>query len=145
MKACLDHAAKFQVRQLSANFGGRLIFFAIAERQVRRTGCTSLAAHRLPTLTSAVYYFNNLEKLISPSFSPSDEDILRARVRTTGIIEARFQVKNRIYKVLDVGGQRSERRKWIACFESKIICPPVQGILVAVGPTSGKLIGILRE
>lgn len=27
---------------------------------------------------------------------------MRARVRTTGIIEAKFQVKDRIYRVLDV-------------------------------------------
>ncbi|KAL8287588.1 hypothetical protein RQP46_003446 [Phenoliferia psychrophenolica] len=67
---------------------------------------------------SAAYFFDNLDRLTSPTFLPTDDDILRARVRTTGIIEARFKVKDRIYKVLDVGGQRSERRKWIACFEN---------------------------
>lgn len=52
---------------------------------------------------------------------PSEEDILRLRVRTTGIIEAPFQVslggKTLSFKLIDVGGQRSERRKWIHCFE----------------------------
>jgi hypothetical protein len=42
--------------------------------------------------------------------------VLRARVRTTGIIETTFRYKDLIYRMFDVGGQRSERRKWIHCF-----------------------------
>ncbi|KAM0747889.1 G protein alpha subunit [Meredithblackwellia eburnea MCA 4105] len=67
---------------------------------------------------SAPYFFENVQRFTVQNFVPTDDDILRARVRTTGIIEERFQVKDRIYKVLDVGGQRSERRKWISCFEN---------------------------
>ena len=36
--------------------------------------------------------------------------MLRARVRTTGIIEAEFEVNGYRFKMFDVGGQRSERR-----------------------------------
>jgi GTPase SAR1 family protein len=38
-------------------------------------------------------------------------------VKTSGIIEADFQVMDSKFKVVDVGGQRSERKKWINCFE----------------------------
>ncbi|KAI5474385.1 ubiquitin carboxyl-terminal hydrolase 48 [Pseudohyphozyma bogoriensis] len=66
---------------------------------------------------SAPYFFENLQRIADPSFVPTNDDILRARVRTTGIIESRFRVKDKFYRVLDVGGQRSERRKWVSCFE----------------------------
>lgn len=46
------------------------------------------------------------------------QDVLRARVRTTGIQEAVFVFDNMTIRMLDVGGQRSERRKWIHCFDS---------------------------
>ena len=46
----------------------------------------------------------------------TDQDILRSRVKTTG--KTTFQVGELTYKLFDVGGQRSERKKWIQCFEN---------------------------
>jgi len=43
--------------------------------------------------------------------------ILRVRVRSTGIEEATFHFDKTLFRVVDVGGQRSERRKWIHCFD----------------------------
>lgn len=54
----------------------------------------------------------------SRNYLPTDQDILRSRVVTTGITEVSFPVESLTYKVFDVGGQRSERRKWIHCFEN---------------------------
>ena len=42
---------------------------------------------------------------------------LRTRVRTTGIIEEVFNVDRVNLRIIDVGGQRRERRKWIHSFE----------------------------
>ncbi|KAH8798389.1 heterotrimeric G-protein alpha subunit, GPA1-like protein [Flagelloscypha sp. PMI_526] len=67
---------------------------------------------------SAVYYFDMLAKMGTKEWVPSDEDILRSRVKTTGINEVVFQIGELTYKVFDVGGQRSERKKWIHCFEN---------------------------
>ena len=39
-------------------------------------------------------------------------------VRTTGIVQQNFQIKDRKYTMFDVGGQRNERRKWIHCFDN---------------------------
>lgn len=39
------------------------------------------------------------------------------RSKTTGISETRFEIGDAIFRLFDVGGQRSERRKWTACFE----------------------------
>ncbi|XP_064632669.1 guanine nucleotide-binding protein G(o) subunit alpha-like [Lineus longissimus] len=66
---------------------------------------------------SAIYYFENMERICRDSYLPSPEDVLRARVRTTGVIETCFKVNDCIFRLFDVGGQRSERRKWIQCFD----------------------------
>ncbi|KAF9028550.1 heterotrimeric G-protein alpha subunit, GPA1-like protein [Hymenopellis radicata] len=67
---------------------------------------------------SAVYYFNSLDRMSAPGYLPTDQDILRSRVKTTGITETTFKVGELTYKLFDVGGQRSERKKWIHCFEN---------------------------
>ncbi|XP_015259786.1 PREDICTED: guanine nucleotide-binding protein G(i) subunit alpha-1-like [Cyprinodon variegatus] len=66
---------------------------------------------------SAAYYLNDLERLSAPSYVPTQQDVLRTRVKTTGIVETHFTFKDLHFKMFDVGGQRSERKKWIHCFE----------------------------
>ena len=51
-------------------------------------------------------------------YLPSPQDILRARVRTTGIVQQNFKIAESQYTMFDVGGQRNERRKWIHCFDN---------------------------
>lgn len=66
---------------------------------------------------SASYFFHALERMSTPGYLPTDQDILRSRVKTTGIVENVFKVGETHYRVFDVGGQRSERKKWINCFD----------------------------
>lgn len=66
---------------------------------------------------SAAYYLNALDRLGSPDYVPTEQDVLRTRVKTTGIVETHFTFKDLHFKMFDVGGQRSERKKWIHCFE----------------------------
>lgn len=63
------------------------------------------------------YYFQNLDRLFNPDWLPDDQDMLHARLRTTGITETYFKLKDMTFRMMDVGGQRSERKKWIHCFE----------------------------
>ncbi|XP_039290338.1 guanine nucleotide-binding protein G(q) subunit alpha isoform X7 [Nilaparvata lugens] len=67
---------------------------------------------------SAKYYLSDLARIESADFLPTEQDILRARAPTTGIIEYPFDLDSIIFRMVDVGGQRSERRKWIHCFEN---------------------------
>ncbi|XP_072760529.1 guanine nucleotide-binding protein G(q) subunit alpha isoform X7 [Anoplolepis gracilipes] len=67
---------------------------------------------------SAKYYLSDLDRIEKPDFLPTEQDILRARAPTTGIIEYPFDLDSIIFRMVDVGGQRSERRKWIHCFEN---------------------------
>lgn len=63
-------------------------------------------------------YFNQIDRMADPQYLPTDQDILRSRVKTTGITETMFRVGELTYRLFDVGGQRSERKKWIHCFEN---------------------------
>ncbi|KAK3911936.1 G protein alpha q subunit [Frankliniella fusca] len=63
-------------------------------------------------------YLDDLARIEKPDFLPTEQDILRARVPTTGILEYPFDLDSIIFRMVDVGGQRSERRKWIHCFEN---------------------------
>uniref|UniRef100_A0A8B9L4G0 Guanine nucleotide-binding protein G(i) subunit alpha-1 n=1 Tax=Astyanax mexicanus TaxID=7994 RepID=A0A8B9L4G0_ASTMX len=66
---------------------------------------------------SASYYLNDLDRISSAAYVPTQQDVLRTRVKTTGIVETHFTFKDLHFKMFDVGGQRSERKKWIHCFE----------------------------
>uniref|UniRef100_A0AAZ3R2F3 Adenylate cyclase-inhibiting G alpha protein n=2 Tax=Oncorhynchus tshawytscha TaxID=74940 RepID=A0AAZ3R2F3_ONCTS len=66
---------------------------------------------------SASYYLNDLDRIAQQSYVPTQQDVLRTRVKTTGIVETHFTFKELYFKMFDVGGQRSERKKWIHCFE----------------------------
>nr|BAB79199.1 G protein alpha subunit q class [Halocynthia roretzi] len=67
---------------------------------------------------STSYYLNSLDRIRMPDYLPTEQDVLRVRVPTTGISEYPFDLDSIIFRMVDVGGQRSERRKWIHCFEN---------------------------
>ncbi|KAK0471188.1 heterotrimeric G protein alpha subunit 4 [Armillaria novae-zelandiae] len=62
------------------------------------------------------YFFSDLDRLFDPQYQPTEQDIIQCRVRTIGITGTVFHLQDREVTVVDVGGQRSERRKWIHCF-----------------------------
>ncbi|KAK3027506.1 hypothetical protein RJ639_040221 [Escallonia herrerae] len=71
----------------------------------------------------APYFVENLHRLSDVNYVPTKEDVLYARVRTTGVVEIQFspvggnKKSGEVYRLFDVGGQRNERRKWIHLFE----------------------------
>ena len=69
-------------------------------------------------IDSAKYYLSDIDRIAEPNYLPTKQDILRARAATTGIIEHTFNLREIRFKMIDVGGQRNERRKWIHCFEN---------------------------
>ncbi|WPK27323.1 hypothetical protein PUMCH_004704 [Australozyma saopauloensis] len=73
--------------------------------------------NRFQLETSALYYFEIVHKLKNRMYRCTDKDILMGRIKTTGISEHQFKVKGSVLKLLDAGGQRSERKKWIHHFQ----------------------------
>jgi GTPase SAR1 family protein len=78
-------------------------------------------------LDSCSYYMKHLDRFTEIGFFPTEEDCVMARVRTTGIVVSKLEEKNKStnpnepkslkFEVVDVGGQRNERKKWIHCFD----------------------------
>jgi len=62
-------------------------------------------------------YFNDIDEIMKFEYVPSKEHILACRVRTSGIIEEKYEIDGTIFEIIDVGGQRNERKKWIHCFD----------------------------
>jgi len=67
---------------------------------------------------SADYFLNQVDTVARPDYIPSFNDVIRCRIRTTGIVELEFQYEKHVFKLFDMGGQRNERKKWIHCFEN---------------------------
>ncbi|KYQ93086.1 G-protein subunit alpha 4 [Tieghemostelium lacteum] len=67
---------------------------------------------------STLYFLDNLEYYQNNEFIPREADVLRVRIKTAGIIESQFHFRGLLFRMLDVGGQKSLRRKWIHCFEN---------------------------
>jgi GTPase SAR1 family protein len=65
---------------------------------------------------STSYYLDKILVIGAEGWKPDQQDFLRSRVRTTGIVEEDFLVEGSHFKLFDVGGQRNERKKWIHCF-----------------------------
>ena len=49
---------------------------------------------------------------------PNEMDIYQARLRTSGIVEVKYIVDGVVFTMIDVGGQRNERKKWMHCFDN---------------------------
>jgi len=69
-------------------------------------------------MDSAPYFFQEAQRIGSSNYLPSEADVLRSRKESVGITETRFNMGQLSIHMFDVGGQRSERKKWIHCFES---------------------------
>ena len=82
--------------------------------------------NRFQLVQCANYFLSRVRTVLQENYLPDDQDIVQARVQTTGIIEHDFIIDAESAKpkkliLIDVGGQRSERRKWIHCFEDVML------------------------
>lgn len=79
---------------------------------------TYAARSKFQLADSSAYYFDKVGEIAAEGYLPSDADILRSRVRTSGIVEEKYNIEGVTFSMYDVGGQRNERKKWIHCFEN---------------------------
>jgi len=79
--------------------------------------CTYENRNRFQLIDSANYFIGKVREICHEDYVPTEQDVLRSRVRTTGIVENTFQIDGNEFRMFDVGGQRNERKKWIHCFD----------------------------
>ncbi|KAH0834093.1 guanine nucleotide binding protein, alpha subunit [Lanmaoa asiatica] len=65
------------------------------------------------------FFLNDIERIASSGYEPSDDDIVRARLRTVGVQEHKFIMEDqgREWIMYDVGGTRSSRAVWASYFD----------------------------
>ena len=85
------------------------------DRSVRKCFEQHIDYHNISD--SIAYFLSRLDRINQQDYLPTEQDILRCRVPTTGVLEYSFDIQRHHFRIFDVGGQRTERRKWIHCFE----------------------------
>jgi GTPase SAR1 family protein len=73
------------------------------------------------------YYMEHLDRISRLEYNPTNEDMLRARQRTTGEQNITFIIDKVGWDLIDVGGQRPERYKWEGILDSKE--HPISGVI----------------
>ena len=64
------------------------------------------------------YFLNECKNIFDKNYVPTEQDYKKTKVRTIGMREYAYMTDARqAYRIIDVGGQRSDRRKWINYFE----------------------------
>jgi hypothetical protein len=63
-------------------------------------------------------FVERVDRLSSPGYVPTVEEVLLCRIRTTGITSQEYEVGGATFCMYDVGGQKNERKKWIHCFDN---------------------------
>ncbi|KAK2465576.1 hypothetical protein APHAL10511_002468 [Amanita phalloides] len=73
---------------------------------------------------SSGFFLNDLERVASLRYVPSDDDVLRARLKTVGVSEYKFTMEVSLgrdygaeWRIIDVGGSRSQRPTWVPFFD----------------------------
>jgi len=115
VKAC-DEKTSTLIQELSIedNISAEVIKMAWADPGLKMTWENR---SQLQVQDNLEYYVENVERIAALGYIPNKDDVLHVRAVTTGIIEENMKIENRIFHIVDVGGQRSERRKWIGCFD----------------------------
>lgn len=67
---------------------------------------------------NSYYFLDNVARIAAADFVPDDSDILKSRIRTVGISQLQFKIKEIKTLLVDVGGQKNERRNWQRCFQN---------------------------
>ncbi|KAJ6610472.1 heterotrimeric G protein alpha subunit [Mycena sp. CBHHK59/15] len=97
----------------------------------------ALERRRVRLADSAGFFLNDLDRIATRSYAATDDDIVRARLRTVGIQEYLLHISDGfallgndntwIWRLYDVGGCRTARAAWLPFFENTdviiFLCP----------------------
>ncbi|XP_059081367.1 guanine nucleotide-binding protein G(i) subunit alpha-like [Tigriopus californicus] len=66
---------------------------------------------------NAKYFMEHAQRVCCLEYTPTKQDILRSWTHTMGITELSFCLEANVFRMTDIGGQRSQRKKWISMFD----------------------------
>ncbi|KAG2382163.1 hypothetical protein C9374_005365 [Naegleria lovaniensis] len=64
------------------------------------------------------YYVQEFARLTADSYTPTEEDYVKFVQKTTGVVRKQYKYNDIPFVLLDVGGNRCERKKWPAVLKS---------------------------
>eukprot|EP00638_Chattonella_subsalsa_P005548 CAMPEP_0117758252 /NCGR_PEP_ID=MMETSP0947-20121206/15262_1 /TAXON_ID=44440 /ORGANISM="Chattonella subsalsa, Strain CCMP2191" /LENGTH=229 /DNA_ID=CAMNT_0005578393 /DNA_START=486 /DNA_END=1172 /DNA_ORIENTATION=- len=70
-----------------------------------------------PIVETHKVFLDDIHRISSKSWIATEQDLLHCRVRTSGIVEQNYNIDGTAFTIVDVGGQRTERKKWMHCFQ----------------------------
>ncbi|KAI9459695.1 guanine nucleotide binding protein, alpha subunit [Lactarius psammicola] len=82
-----------------------------------------LVERRVRLQESSGFYLDQIERITGKDYSPTDEDVLKARLKTVGVVEHSFTISmgsmrgNTSWMIYDVGGARNQRHAWAPFFQ----------------------------
>ncbi|KAI0296323.1 guanine nucleotide binding protein, alpha subunit [Multifurca ochricompacta] len=82
-----------------------------------------LVEKRVRLQESSGFYLDEIERITAKMYAPTDEDVLKARLKTVGVVEHSFTINmgsirgNSNWVIYDVGGSRSQRHAWAPFFQ----------------------------
>ncbi|KAG2340930.1 G-alpha-domain-containing protein [Suillus weaverae] len=73
---------------------------------------------------SSGFFLNDLDRVTALNYTPNDDDVLRARLKTVGVSEYRCEMEavagresGTEWRIVDVGGSRSQVPTWVPFFD----------------------------
>lgn len=81
-----------------------------------------LKEKRIRLEESSGFYLDEINRITAKKYFPTDADVLKARLKTVGVVEHTFTIANGSnrgveWKIYDVGGARNQRQAWAPYFE----------------------------
>ncbi|KAI0263033.1 guanine nucleotide binding protein, alpha subunit [Gloeopeniophorella convolvens] len=81
-----------------------------------------LALQRVRLEEESGFFLNDLERITEYNYVPTDDDVLKARLKTIGVSEYRFEMeagdqRGTQWRIVDVGGSRFQVPTWVPFFD----------------------------
>ncbi|KAI8980601.1 G-alpha-domain-containing protein [Trametes punicea] len=82
-----------------------------------------LEEKRIRLEESSGFFLEEIDRITAKMYFPTDDDVLKARLKTTGVVEHTFSLAKNSewrgveWKIYDVGGARNQRQAWAPYFD----------------------------
>eukprot|EP00484_Ammonia_sp_Unknown_P000019 CAMPEP_0197021762 /NCGR_PEP_ID=MMETSP1384-20130603/2691_1 /TAXON_ID=29189 /ORGANISM="Ammonia sp." /LENGTH=481 /DNA_ID=CAMNT_0042449667 /DNA_START=55 /DNA_END=1500 /DNA_ORIENTATION=+ len=110
----IDQASRFLTKSMAKD-----ITLLWKEAAMKQTWETRRKSH---IMDNTPWFLDKVEEIARSDWTVTFDDFVRLRDHTTGVVHKKFLVQtehgNYKFDVTDVGGQRSERRKWLKLFDN---------------------------